>query len=387
MEFVIKISKFCNLRCSYCYEYPYLGHKRRLSLEEIRIIFKQVRAVLKRRKDSVANFIWHGGEPLLIEPAYYESIWKIQKEIFKSSKISIENSVQTNLTLLSDEYLEKIKGGLFDSFGVSYDLNGQQRVNVAGKQVNAKVLQNMQRLLENKVPFGVITVLSQETMPYAEEIFRYFDERKISLRFLPFYNPPSGNQPYKATISEDEIVESLKKLFDCWLASENASRIWPLEGYLDDLVNEIQQSKDALRYYDREKHEWTWVINTDGGIFAYDDEYKPEYCYGNILTDSVEQILGSQNRMKLVEESRNRIQNVCNSCSHFGYCSGYYVGDDISPSCNEKGEMVCGIVKPVMDYMYQRLEEEDLIKDIKQSPQKRKGKKRSRSSRPVKLRR
>lgn len=58
-QFVMKISKYCNLRCNYCYEYNELGNKQRMSLDLISRIFENI----ARNADEFesVSFIWHGG--------------------------------------------------------------------------------------------------------------------------------------------------------------------------------------------------------------------------------------------------------------------------------------------------------------------------------------
>jgi MoaA/NifB/PqqE/SkfB family radical SAM enzyme len=43
IEWEIKVTKLCNLRCAYCYEYEELGDPRRLSLAEWRAIIESAR--------------------------------------------------------------------------------------------------------------------------------------------------------------------------------------------------------------------------------------------------------------------------------------------------------------------------------------------------------
>src|SRR5207248_986987 len=43
MEWEIKVSKLCNLRCKYCYEFDELGDPRRISIDGWRCILKSVR--------------------------------------------------------------------------------------------------------------------------------------------------------------------------------------------------------------------------------------------------------------------------------------------------------------------------------------------------------
>src|SRR5688500_12783013 len=81
IDFVIKISKYCNLRCSYCYEFEELGQRRRMGLDELRAFFTNVRDTVIQSGRSRIHFVWHGGEPLLVPLEYYERIGDIQREV------------------------------------------------------------------------------------------------------------------------------------------------------------------------------------------------------------------------------------------------------------------------------------------------------------------
>src|SRR5262245_49181019 len=82
--FVTKISKFCNLRCTYCYEFDELANKQRMSLDQLRAFFVHVADAAQRYGRNSLHFVWHGGEPLLIPLDYYEQIGQMQREIFPS---------------------------------------------------------------------------------------------------------------------------------------------------------------------------------------------------------------------------------------------------------------------------------------------------------------
>ncbi len=38
-QWIVKVSKFCNLRCDYCYELPKLGDRTRMTREQARALF------------------------------------------------------------------------------------------------------------------------------------------------------------------------------------------------------------------------------------------------------------------------------------------------------------------------------------------------------------
>lgn len=64
------------------------------------------------------DFVWHGGEPLLIEPQYYKSLEKLQHEAFDSVDIPFTNSIQTNLTILNENIIDLLK-----NFFIYWDIN------------------------------------------------------------------------------------------------------------------------------------------------------------------------------------------------------------------------------------------------------------------------
>ena len=52
------------------------------------------------------SFIWHGGEPLLWGIENYKQVFEFIKSEFCNSEI--KNSIQCNLSLMNDEYIELI---------------------------------------------------------------------------------------------------------------------------------------------------------------------------------------------------------------------------------------------------------------------------------------
>src|SRR5271169_3168698 len=82
LQVIFKTTKYCNLRCDYCYEFPYLGDKARMSLDQIRAAFQNIKSSVTELAITDADFIWHGGEPFLVPLEFYEAANLIQKDIF-----------------------------------------------------------------------------------------------------------------------------------------------------------------------------------------------------------------------------------------------------------------------------------------------------------------
>src|SRR5690349_9534887 len=127
VEWVVKISKFCNLRCTYCYEFPFLSTRERISLDDLSRMFHHIAEFYKEDPKRM-DFVWHGGEPMLIEEEYYQQLLDRQHAAFDPVGVPFTNSLQTNLTLLDDERLAFLRTNYFGNIGVSLDLFGDQRV-------------------------------------------------------------------------------------------------------------------------------------------------------------------------------------------------------------------------------------------------------------------
>ena len=168
-QFVFKVSKYCNLRCDYCYEYPYLGDKSRMSLEQVEAAFQNIKNSIAELGISRADFVWHGGEPFLVPLDYYERVDVLQKQIFGADS-KYGNSVQTNLTILTDRHIRFLQDGFFESVGVSFDVYGEQRVDARGRSRTDTVRSNMQKLIDRQINFAAIAVLARDTAVHPENL-------------------------------------------------------------------------------------------------------------------------------------------------------------------------------------------------------------------------
>ena len=359
--FVVKITKFCNLRCKYCYEFPHLADKARMSLEEIKLMFLNIADYYKYFPKKTLKFIWHGGEPLVISTQYYREIYDLQKQIFDAHNLFFENNLQTNLTILSDKHLALLKEKIINGIGVSIDVFGDERVNVAGKPVQDIVLKNMQKLLDNHLSFGCITVLSQQTLPMVKEIYEFFDTLKISSRFLPIYRTGYENQHDGNSVNSNEILQAFKTIFEQWLTSETATEVEPIEEFISYALNKYH--KNPIEVYDKSKSDFLFIVNTDGDIFNNGNVYDSNFLYGNIFSSSLGQILKSDGRKKAIEQANFRIDSVCKKCEFYGYCPGFYMAEATKEQLNWVDETLsCNVLQPLLAYMLNRFHDMDLKK-------------------------
>jgi len=357
LEFVVKISKLCNLRCRYCYELHDLHKKERMSLEDMRRMFTNIASYAAAENYDLVQFIWHGGEPLLIKPSYYLEIAAIQRAIFEGI-CEVRNTVQTNLTVLTDDILELVgPGRFFGGLGVSFDPYGTDRVDTKGRLKDDQVIRNLQTLMDRDVPFGIVTVLSRGSLASAVNTFNCFDALGVNHRFLPYYMRADDAQAADHSLTYEEIRDTYVALVDAWLVSKNATVVDPIEEYMIYVWGILEDRKP--HYFDAVADEFIFIVEVDGGIWGVNGAYDPNEQYGNIFEESLRAVLSSQNRQRLLAEIEARKGRTCCQCEFYGHCSGKYVAHATQDERHLLDTAGC-LVRDLMGYIRTRFDETGL---------------------------
>jgi uncharacterized protein len=364
-QFVVKISKYCNLRCDYCYEFPHLADPARMSLDQLRTVFENIKSGIDQLAIKHADFIWHGGEPFLIPLEFYDQIKVIQKAVF-GTELKYRNSVQTNLTVLTDRHIEFLKGGFFDNIGVSFDVYGDQRVDKKGRSSAETVSANLRKLIEHQIGFRAIAVLARDTHPHIKQIYRFFDDLEIEHRILPYYKSGGDGQADRHGLSFEELVGAYKDVFHEWLASESATPVYPIKTYVGFAVQHITGiNRDR---YDRSIAERVFIIDVNGDVFNVVESYEPEFRYGNLFRSPLRSIAESDGRSRSTALSQERMRRYCHQCPYFGNCPGAFVANATSVEREILETSGCP-VRAVLDHIIDVFKRSDLQDYILKSHQ------------------
>jgi uncharacterized protein len=355
-QFVVKVSKYCNLRCDYCYEFSHLGDMTRVSLDQIGAAFQNIENSVNEAAIERADFIWHGGEPFLVPLKFYEQVNLIQKDVF-GGEFKYRNSVQTNLTVLTDRHIEFLKSGFFQDIGVSFDVYGDQRVDTKGKSRTETVRANIRKLIDHRIDFRAIAVLARDTLPSIRQVYRFFDNLDIEHRILAYYRSASGQQAQRHGLDFDELVGAYEDIFHEWLASARATPVDPIKDYVRYAVQHVTGIDNDR--YDRSTSERVFIVDVNGDVFGVAESYEPEFCYGNLFRAPFREIAASEGRVRSIALSRERVQRFCHRCPYFGNCPGAFVANATRVEREVLEESGC-IVRAVLDHMIDLFTRTDL---------------------------
>lgn len=367
MFFVLKLSKLCNLRCNYCYEYDELGLADRMPLDGLERFFAWLSAHQPAGGWPPMNFVFHGGEPLLLPRCYLEAIVTSQRRHLEPAGIKYGNSLQTNLTRLDDAVLESLMD-LNIGLGVSLDVFGGQRVTGRGSDSQDRVLANLQILFDRgfvqRRGVGIISVLHRHNIDRLVAAYDFCSDLGLSYRVLPVF--ALGDMPARLsalTLSHEDIVAALKRLSRRWIDTDFNIDVFPLKSFLDAAMHSVLGLR--ARTYDPRKGDWAYIVNTNGDTYSHSEAYMRAGWMGNIFKDPLRIILDSADHEKTLEPRLQRAL-TCDACRFGEACSRVALVEALPSerAYSPTGHLQCPIALPMIEYFRRELLHDSGIADL-----------------------
>jgi len=324
VEWVVKASKLCNLRCAYCYEWNSLANTRRIAVEEWRQILTAIRdyhVFLARQLQHPieSRLIWHGGEPLLLPASYLDEVMALQHEMLAGLPHRL--LLQTNLYKVSDVHLDVVSRhdvGL----GISLDVVAGVRLTAGGQETRHTVAANMDRLMARGIAHGAITVAARHNIDRLREVHDFWARRGIGFRVLPLFQGPDERPMGVFEVSDDELVIAVSDLFDHWVESGRVIDVAPLSEWLTDVLRKLV-GLHVPTYDRRVGGERVLLVETNGDLLTTDERGIAEARLGNLFVESMEQILAGPGYVASLARTEAKTARVCGGCVHAGFCDGY----------------------------------------------------------------
>jgi len=336
---VVKVSKLCNMRCAYCCEMDDLANPKRMSVPQIRSLSLSIAQLLSnvRSRSHRLTFYWHGGEPFAQPIGYWQEVLAAQQDVFGpgGGKVRILNAIQSNLTLLTPRHLP-----LLTRFrlGFSFDVVNDLRVFAGGQSSVERIVSTIDWLTREKVPLAGIVVVSTATVGHAAKVARFYIERHLPFRFIQLDEGLEHLSSVRAhRVSYDQYLRFAEQLFVNPMVRRAISaglRIDPLS-FASQVLAKAASQRTNLTLEECAEREHLLEIDTDGTVYSTAD-YPYRNPYGNIFTEPIEQLLLSPARIRRIEESTRRLNEVCSNCELFRRgCIGTWVAHATRPQYEE----------------------------------------------------
>lgn len=327
----------CNLACKYCYYLEknklYPTAQRHLMSDEMLEQF--TREYIEAQTMSQVLFTWHGGEPLLRSIDFYRKALSLQQKYAGGRRI--DNVIQTNGTLLTDEWCEFFAQNHW-LVGISIDgpqpYHDHYRLTAAGKPSWQKVMQGIKLLKKHGVEWNAMAVVNAYNVNHPLEFYRFFKENGCQfLQFTPIVERLTRHEDGRtlasladkneiplseASVTPEQWGYFLCAIFDEWVRKD-VGKIF-VEIFDCTLANWMGISPDICAYSKECGH--AGVMEHNGDVYSCDHFVFLEYKLGNIRDHSLIDMLYGEQQQEFSRLKHSSLPRQCKECDMEFACHG-----------------------------------------------------------------
>lgn len=332
----------CNLDCEYCYylEKENLYKKKNQVMSE-ELLERFVKQYIDSQTMPDVMFTWHGGETLMRPLSFYKKAVELQKKYANGR--NIDNSIQTNGTLLNDEWCKFFKENNF-LVGISIDgpqdFHDEYRCDKMGRPSFHRVMKGIELLKKHGVEFNCMAVVNDYNVDYPLEFYRFFKEIGCQyIQFTPIVERIRNNNssdnitllklatakeseheadlaPY--TVPADKWGDFLCAIFDEWV-KEDVGKIF-IQIFDSTLANWVGENPGVCTMAKTCGH--AGVMEFNGDVYSCDHFVFPEYLLGNIYNETLTSMMYSEVQQTFGNDKFNKLPQQCHECDVLFACYG-----------------------------------------------------------------
>ena len=305
-----------------------------------------LRQLFESQPDGPVSVAWQGGEPTLMGLDFYQRVIDLIHQFARPTQI-IEHTMQTNGTLLNDEWAKFLKQ---HSVLVGLSIDGPQamhdkyRVWKDGRGSFDEVIRAWELLKRYQVDTNILCSLSAANADEPLAVYRYFrDELGAKhLQFIPIIERSTpvdleiaekgwtdkpgrrrilykqqGNLVTSRSITAEQYGSFLNAVFDEWISHDVG----------DVFVQIFDVTLGAhVGMYSLCVHAPTCgsalVLEHNGDMYSCDHYVEPDYKLGNILETPMIDLATSAQQVQFGRNKQTLLPQMCQQCDVRYACNG-----------------------------------------------------------------
>ena len=327
----------CNLACKYCYylEKNNLYDKSHRHIMSDEMLEQFTREYIEAQTMPQVLFTWHGGEPLMRSIDFYKKALALQKKYARGRRI--DNVVQTNGTMLTDEWCEFFAQ---NNWLVGISIDGPQeyhdhyRLTSTGNPSWQKVMHGIELLKKHHVEWNAMAVVNAYNADHPLEFYHFFKDNGCQyLQFTPIVERLTKHQDGRtlASLADDKEIpladfsvtpeqwgNFLCAIFDEWVRNDVGKMF--VEIFDCTLANWMGVLPGICAYSKNCGH--AGVMEHNGDVYSCDHFVFPEYKLGNIRDHTLIEMLYGDKQHAFSRLKHTSLPRQCKECDMEFACHG-----------------------------------------------------------------
>jgi uncharacterized protein len=338
------IGPACNLNCEYCFyleKQALFGPGEQFRMPD-EVLSAFITNYITSQPTPAVEFVWQGGEPTLLGIDFFRRVVELQKPFLGTKTIT--NSLQTNGTLLTDEWCSFLRRNRF-MVGISLDgpreIHDRYRRDRAGKGTFDQVLRGLRLLQKHRVDYNVLASLGRQTAKHPLEVYRFLRGEGVEfIQFTPIVErtpdvrssrlglklahpaalgraePQTEVTPW--SVLPAEYGDFLIEVYEEWVHHDVGTVFvmnfeWALNAWIGNPSPVCIHAKQCGK---------SLVIEHNGDIYACDHCVYPEYKLGNVLSDKLTAMAERSRQTGFGVAKETALPKWCRECKVLAACRG-----------------------------------------------------------------
>ena len=271
---------------------------------------------------------WHAGEPLAMPVGFYDDAFRLIERMASGSP-RIEHWFQTNAMLINQEWCDLINRWQI-KVGVSIDgpkwIHDRNRVDRSGKGTFDKVVHGIEMLKSNGIDFATIGVLSEQSLDFPEEIWRFYHD--LCAKSLAFNFEDLEGAHSASSLHGESCIPRAQSFFEKLLALRNREAPEVFIRELDYLFDRLPQWQQEFRRMENAPAgiigiAWNGDISTfSPELIGVKHPVYGDFVFGNVATHTLDEVL-SHPQFRIVHgQIASGVEKCKTSCEYFRLCGG-----------------------------------------------------------------
>ena len=340
------VGAHCNLACSYCYYtekvhlyegtegrgYEGTGARRHVMSDEL--LERFIKEYIESQTSPEVLFTWHGGETFLRPLSFYQRAVELQQRYARGRRI--DNSIQTNGTLLTDEWCRFLHD---QQWLVGVSIDGPQAFHDAYRRTRqgapsfTKVMRGIDLLNKHRVEWNAMAVVNNLNADDPLGFYHFF--KQIGCHFIQFtpiveriIPHADGRHLAAADEAEGQLADFsvtpeqwgnfICTIFDEWVRQDVGEYFIQL--FDATLANWMGQQPGICTLARTCGH--AGVMEYNGDVYSCDHFVFPQYRLGNIYSETLTEMMYSDRQQLFGQQKETSLPHQCRQCRYLFACHG-----------------------------------------------------------------
>jgi uncharacterized protein len=338
----------CNLDCEYCFflskEMLYPDSKFRMAGDLQEAYIRQLLEAHAQAPEVVVA--WQGGEPTMMGLDFFRRSVELERALARPGQ-QILNTIQTNGTLLTDEWGEFLKANDF-LVGISVDgpagIHNAYRVDKGGKPTFDRVMRGLDVLKRYEIEWNVLTTVHAVNGDHGRQVYTFLrddlgatfiqlipiiertDEQTLPIAEAgwghgvaerPLYTQ-TGNLVTRRSVGPAQYGRFLIDVFEEWVRRDVGAVYVQM---FDTALANFHGEAGGLCVH-AETCGRQLALEHNGDLYSCDHYVEPGYLLGNIGDRPMLDLIALPQQVRFGQDKRDSLTRYCRDCDVLSACNG-----------------------------------------------------------------